>query len=77
MVKINSYWDSEGQPGVLVQYSPETLGGFELPEGGSSWDKVTEYDVVQWFKSGKELTKSSFESLFGKIGDQLPQLPQA
>jgi hypothetical protein len=76
MIKIDSYWDSDGLPGVLVQYSPEEMGGFELPEGADAWEKVTEWDVVQWFKSGKKLTKSSFENSFGKIGDQLPQLPQ-
>jgi hypothetical protein len=77
MAKIESYWNWEDSPGVLVEYPNDEVGGLLLPEGQSSWEEQTEWDVVQWFKGGKKLSKSSFESSFGKIGDQLPQLPQA
>lgn len=75
MPTINSYWNYENRPAVLVDYGNDTVGGFYLQEGAVDWEKVTEWDVVQWFKDGGELSHSDFESLFGKIGVDLPALP--
>ncbi len=77
MSKIDSYWMDDDQPGVLVEKDSETFKGFLINEGQDQWTPVTEYDVVQWFRSGNELSKAQFESTFGRIGSELPQLPQA
>lgn len=72
MWTIDSYWKYEGRPAVLVDYGNDSVGGFYLQEGSLAWGKVTEWDVVQWFKDGGELTKSEFEELFGKIEVDIP-----
>ena len=77
MEKIESYWTWEEAPGVLVDYGDDNFGGFHLAQGSDEWEKQTEWDVVQWFKECKKLSKPSFEMKYGKIGDQLPQLPPA
>jgi len=69
---IDSYWKYEGRPAVLVDYGDDSCGGFYLQEDALAWEKVTEWDVVQWFKDGGELTKSEFEELFGKIEVDIP-----
>lgn len=75
MSSIDSYWRYESRPAVLVDYGNDSVGGFYLQEGSADWEKVTEWDVVQWFKDGGELSQSDFENLFGKIGIDLPKLP--
>jgi hypothetical protein len=75
MSTIDSYWKYESRPAVLVDYGDDSVGGFYLPEGSMAWEKVTEWDVVQWFKDGGELSQLDFENLFGKIGIDLPSLP--
>ena len=75
MSTIDSYWKYEGRPAVLVDYGDDSCGGFYLQEDALAWEKVTEWDVVQWFKDGGELTKSEFEELFGEVGADLPVLP--
>ena len=75
MSTIDSYWKYENRPAVLVDYGDDSVGGFYLQEGAIAWEKVTEWDVVQWFKDGVELSDSDFENLFGKIGVDLPSLP--
>ena len=75
MSTIDSYWKYEGRPAVLVDYGDDSCGGFYLQEDALAWGKVTEWDVVQWFKDGGELTKSEFEELFGEVGADLPVLP--
>ena len=75
MAKMESYWNWEDQPGVIREYPNGNFGEFLLPKGAADWEKVTEWDVVQWSKNGAKISKSSFESSFGKIGDQLPQPP--
>ena len=75
MSTIDSYWKYESRPAVLVDYGDDSVGGFYLPEGSMAWEKVTEWDVVQWFKDGGELSQLDFENLFGKIGVDLPSLP--
>ena len=75
MPTINSYWNYENRPAVIEDYGNDSLGGFYLREGAMAWEKVTEWDVVQWFKDGVELSHSDFENLFGKIGADLPSLP--
>ena len=72
MSTIDSYWKYEGRPAVLVDYGDDSCGGFYLQEDALAWEKVTEWDVVQWFKDGGELTKSEFEELFGKIEVDIP-----
>ena len=74
MFSIDSYWRYESRPAVLVDYGDDSVGGFYLQEGSADWEKVTEWDVVQWFKDGGKLSQSDFENLFGKIGIDLPQL---
>jgi hypothetical protein len=75
MVKIESYWNWEDQPAVVREYSDGDFGGLLIPKGAADWEKATEWDVVQWYKNEAPISKSSFENSFGKIGDQLPQLP--
>ena len=75
MVKIDSYWNYEDQPGVLVELPDGDFSGFLIPEGATEWEPQTELDVIQWYRFGVKISKSSFENSFGKIGDQLPQLP--
>jgi hypothetical protein len=75
MSTIDSYWKYENRPAVLVDYGDDSVGGFYLQEGAIAWEKVTEWDVVQWFKDGGKLSHSDFENLFGKIGVDLPDLP--
>ena len=75
MVEIDSYWNYEDQPGVIRELPSGDFGGLLLPKGAAEWEEQTEWDVVQWFKDGGRMSKSSFENSFGKIGDQLPQLP--
>ena len=75
MSTIDSYWKYENRPAVLVDYGDDSVGGFYLQEGAMAWEKVTEWDVVQWFKDGGELSQLNFENLFGKIGIDLPSLP--
>ena len=75
MSSIYSYWKYENRPAVLVDYGDDSVGGFYLQEGSVDWEKVTEWDVVQWFKDGGKLSQSDFENLFGKIGVDLPDLP--
>jgi hypothetical protein len=75
MSSIDSYWRYESRPAVLVDYGNDSVGGFYLQEGSAGWEKVTEWDVVQWFKDGGKLSQSDFENLFGKIGIDLPKLP--
>ena len=75
MCSIDSYWRYESRPAVLVDYGDDSVGGFYLQEGSVDWEKVTEWDVVQWFKDGGKLSQSDFENLFGKIGIDLPKLP--
>ena len=58
-----------------MDYGDDSVGGFYLQEGSVDWEKVTEWDVVQWFKDGGKLSQSDFENLFGKIGIDLPKLP--
>ena len=55
-----------------MDYGDDSCGGFYLQEDALAWEKVTEWDVVQWFKDGGELTKSEFEELFGKIEVDIP-----
>jgi hypothetical protein len=75
MSSIDSYWKYENRPADLVDYGDDSVGGFYLQEGSADWEKVTEWDVVQWFKDGGKLSQSDFENLFGKIGIDLPKLP--
>ena len=75
MSSIDSYWKYVNRPAVLVDYGDDSVGGFYLQEGSADWEKVTEWDVVQWFKDGGKLSQSDFENLFGKIGIDLPKLP--
>ena len=74
MSTIDSYWKYEDRPAVLVDYGNNSVGGFYLQEGAIAWEKVTEWDVVQWFKDGGKLSLSEFEKSFGKIGVDLPAL---
>ena len=76
MSKFHSYWSDEGDPAVLLNKQNEMIEGYTLPEQASNWQVVTEADVLEWFKAGTEMTKDSFESKFGTIGSELPQLPQ-
>ena len=76
MSTIDSYWKYEDRPAVLVDYGNNSVGGFYLQEDALAWGKVTEWDVVQWFKDGGKLSKSEFEELFGEIGVDLPNLPR-
>jgi hypothetical protein len=75
MSTIDSYWKYENRPAVLVDYGDDSAGGFYLQEGAIAWEKVTEWDVVQWFKDGGKLSQSEFEKLFGKVGVDIPNLP--
>ncbi len=75
MVAIDSYWNYENRPGIIVEYEDDCVGGFYLQQGAVVWEKVTEWDVVQWFKDGGKLSKSEFEELFGKVGVDIPNLP--
>ena len=75
MVKIHSYWNYEDQPGVIVELPDGYFRGFLIPEGATEWEPQTELDVIDWYRGGGKMSKSNFENSFGKIGDQLPQLP--
>jgi len=72
-VKVRSYWSWEENPAVIVDYGDGFSGGLYLE--GEDWEEVTELEVIQWFKSGEELSKASFEERFGDIGGSLPPLP--
>ena len=76
MSTIDSYWKYENRPAVLVDYGDDSVGGFYLQEGAIAWEKVTEWDVVQWFKDGGKLSQLEFEKLFGAIEIDLPDLPR-
>ena len=75
MLSIDSYWNYENRPGIIVEYEDDCVGGFYLQQGAVVWEKVTEWDVVQWFKDGGKLSQSEFEELFGKVGVDIPNLP--
>jgi len=75
MSTIDSYWKYEDRPAVLVDYGDDSCGGFYLEKEALNWKPVTEWDVVQWFKDGGELSQSEFEESFGMIGIDLPNLP--
>ena len=72
-VKVDTYWRWEGQPAVIVDYGNH-FGGLLLKEGADSWTRVTERDVVDWFKEGQEMARDEFEESFGKIGVSLPRI---
>ena len=38
MVKIDSYWNYEDQPGVLVELNSGSFRGFLIPEGATEWE---------------------------------------
>ncbi len=48
-----------------------------LNEGTARWTRVTERDVVEWFKERQEMTRDEFEGCFGKFGGSLPPIPGA
>ena len=76
MLVIDSYWKHGNRPGIIVEYEDDCVGGFYLQKGAVVWEKITEWDVVQWFKDGGKLSQLEFEELFGKIGVDLPGLPR-
>jgi len=75
MSNIHSYWNSEGDPAVLVNLPEKMKRGYLIPQQGGDWEAVTQADVLGWFKAGSEMAKDDFEATFGKIGRDLPQLP--
>ena len=72
-VNVDTYWRWEGRPAVIVDYGKH-FGGLLRREGADSWTRVTERDVVDWFKEGQEMTRDEFEESFGKIGVSLPHI---
>jgi len=74
-MNILSYWSWEGQPSVLADKNTEDALAFYIPNGEQDWVPAREYDVVQWFKEGREMPEEKFNSLFGVIGKDLPPLP--
>ena len=75
-VDVDTYWCWEGQPGIICDYG-KFFGGLLLKEGTDRWTRVTERDVVEWFKEGQEMTRDEFEDSFGKFGISLPPIPSA
>ena len=75
-IEVDTYWCWEGQPAIICDYG-KFFGGFLLNKDTNTWTRVTERDVVDWFKDGREMTKEEFEESFGEVGVRLPRIPSA
>jgi hypothetical protein len=71
------YFSWESLPTVVgIMETENVVGVFYIPEGTESWQKATSQDnLADIGINGELLSKEDFESEFGIIGVDLPEIP--
>tara|TARA_B100000123_G_scaffold85294_1_gene61672 strand:- start:779 stop:1012 length:234 start_codon:yes stop_codon:yes gene_type:complete len=74
MEKETLYFDWEEGPAVINPVEAGYLGFFISP-GNSDWTLAEPSQVADFFVDGSKMSKTDFETKFGVIGKDLPELP--
>ena len=70
------YFSWEASPTVAgVMETENVVGVFYIPEGTESWQKANIEQFTDIGINGELLSKEDFESEFGIIGVDLPEIP--
>jgi hypothetical protein len=70
------YFSWESLPTVVgIMETKNVVGVFYIPEGTESWQKATIGQFTDIGINGELLSKEDFESEFGIIGVDLPEIP--
>ena len=68
------YFTWEEGPAVIESYDDGKLGFF-IAFDESDWSMATPRQVADFVLDGSKMSKEAFESKFGVIGADLPELP--
>jgi hypothetical protein len=68
------YFTWEEGPAVLDPVGDADFGYFISP-GNSDWTLAEPSQVADFFVDGSKMSKTDFETKFGVIGKDLPELP--
>jgi hypothetical protein len=75
-MKDIDYYSWEASPTVVgVMETKNVMGVFYIPEGTESWQKANIEQFTDIGINGELLSKEDFESEFGIIGVDLPEIP--
>ena len=69
------YFTWEEGPAVLKPIGDADFGYF-LTSGSPDWTVAAPNQVVDFFVDGSKMSKTDFETKFGVIGKDLPELPE-
>ena len=70
------YFSWESLPTVVgIMETKNVVGVFYIPEGTESWQEATSQQFGDIGINGELLSKEDFESEFGIIGVDLPEIP--
>jgi len=75
-MKDIDYYSWEESPTVIgIMETKNEMGVFYIPEGTESWQEATIGQLTDIGINGELLSKEDFESEFGVIGVDLPEIP--
>jgi len=74
MFNITHYFEWNNTPSVVGNVNDTEATGFFLNTKGK-WDKAKPITILEFFNTGSEMDKDTFEKNFGVIGQDLPALP--